>query len=110
MVETVIKLISYTSSELDDYLQPIETRKETSVLAIEVPIGRTEFFSGGQAGILPEYEFLINPAEYSGEEEAEILVNGVTIGLSIYRIYERNADQLEIYCQRAAGYNRRAEA
>lgn len=109
MHETEIKLISYTMTGLDELAQPVEERHGTSILAIEVPVARSEFYSASQSGILPEFEFIINPAEYSGEEEVEIMVNGVALSLDVYRTYERSADELEIYCRRAAGLNRRDE-
>lgn len=107
MHETEIKLISYTPTGLDELAQPIETRQETSVLAIEVPVTRSEFYSASQSGIRPEYEFIVNPAEYAGQEEIEITVNSEALCLEVYRIFEVNPDQLEIYCRRAAGLNRR---
>jgi len=109
MHETEIKLISYVSTGLDELAQPIETRQETSVLAIEVPVARSEFYSASQSGIRPEYEFIINPAEYAGQEEVEITVNNDSVCLDVYRVYEVNPDQLEIYCRRAIGLNRRDE-
>lgn len=108
MHETEIKLISYTSEGTDEMARPIKTRIETPVLAIDVPVSRSDFYNAGQKGILPEYEFLINPAEYNGEEEVEIIDrNGNTVCLKIFRTYDANPDQLEIYCHRAAGLNRR---
>ena len=109
MTDTEIKLISYISDgTTDDYAQPIRTRHETLVLATEVPVSRSEFSTAGQAGILPSFEFLINPAEYHGEEEVEIERFGETVCLRVYRVYEAEADILELYCQRAAGLNGRA--
>ncbi|MBP5311744.1 MAG: phage head-tail adapter protein [Clostridia bacterium] len=108
MHETEIKLISYISTGTDEMAQPIKTRIETPILAIDVPVSRSDYYQAGQNGILPEFEFLINPAEYNGEEEAEIEDrNGNPISLKIYRTYDRNPDQLEIYCHRASGLNRR---
>ena len=108
MHETEIKLISYESTDTDEMARPIKTRIETPILAIDVPVSRSDFYSAGTKGILPEFEFLINPAEYNGEEEVEIEDrNGNPICLKIYRTYDRNPDQLEIYCHRANGLNRR---
>jgi len=108
MTDTEIKLISYSIDGTDDLAQPIRTRHETSILAVEVPVSRSEFSAAGQAGILPMYEFLINPAEYHGEEEVEICRFGETVCLRVYRTYEQSPDVLELYCQRAIGLNGRA--
>ena len=106
MTDTEIKLIRYAETGKDEMAQPIRSRIETPVLAQDVPVSRMDFYSGGQAGIRPEFEFVINPAEYNGEEEVEIVNPDHTVTcLQIVRTYERSADELEIYCQKESGLN-----
>lgn len=107
MIDIVLKLIGQTETGTDQFLQPITTKTETEVIAASVPVSRSEFYQAGQLGINPEFEFIINPAEYSGEKEAELTENGTTRRLRIYRTYERNADEMELYCTDAAGLNPR---
>lgn len=103
MNDVTIKLIGYSSSGVDAFLQPIETKTETEILAVSVPVSRSEFYRAGQLGINPEYLFEINPAEYSGQRDVDITENGMVKHLKIYRTYESSADVLELYCQAAAG-------
>lgn len=106
MTDTEIKLIRYEETGKDDLAQPIRSRIKTPVLAQDIPVSRMDFYSGGQAGIQPEYEFVIHPAEYHGEEEVEIVSqSGKVTCLQVVRTYERSADELEIYCQRETGLN-----
>lgn len=105
MVDTTIYLIGLTSTgETDEYLQPVKTETRAAVLAAAVPVSRSEYYGAGQLGIKPDYEFIINPAEYHGETIAEVTTEtGETERVRIYRTYLADADQLEIYCQAAAG-------
>ena len=106
MIDYEIKLIKKTASgTTDDFAQPIETKTETAVIAIAVPVSRSEYYSAGQLGIMPDFEFVINPAEYSGEDEIEITHNGEKVHLRVYRVYRRSADEIELYCSRASGLN-----
>lgn len=102
MTDTMIYLIGQTEGETDEFAQPIITETKTGVLATSVPVSRSEFYNAGQMGIRPEYEFIINPAEYSGEKIVE-LDSGTR--LNIYRVYESSPDQLEVYCRLASGLN-----
>lgn len=113
MTDAVLTLISFTgSAEHDEFLQPIEeTENRTEVLATSVPVSRSEFYSAGQLGILPDFEFEMNPAEYSGQKFAEVfdMETGITERCRIYRTYQRTPDVLEVYCQRAAGLDEQPE-
>ena len=102
MHDTEFSLIGYTAGGLDDYLQPQTVETKTAVIGTAVPVSRSEYYSAGQLGIMPEFEFIINPAEYSGQQVVELL-NGDR--LRIYRTYKRTPDELEIYCSHAAGLN-----
>lgn len=107
-VDMTIVLISYdqTSVELDAFLQPIEqTEIRAEVLATSVPVSRSEFYAAGERGFRPDFEFEINPAEYSGQEIAEVTdpESGKTERCRIYRTYRSDPDTLELYMSRAAG-------
>lgn len=108
-VDTTIVLIKYGQEvELDDFLQPIEGEgTRTEVAATSVPVSRSEFYAAGELGFRPDFMFEINPAEYSGEEVAEVfdLETGKTENCRIYRTYRSDPDTLELYCSRAAGLN-----
>lgn len=107
MTDVIIYLLSKTpSGETDEFAQPINTESRSEVMATSEPVTRSEFYSAGEKGIRPEYEFTINPAEYHGEEELEFTNEfGITANYGIYRTYLRNDDELEVYCSRSSGLN-----
>ena len=106
MFDCTLYLVAETpSGTVDAFLPPVTTETRTEVLAISVPVTRSEFYKAGELGIQPEFEFIIHPAEYSGEREIEYNGNR----LRIYRTYERNPDELEIYCNYAEGQNQRPD-
>lgn len=105
MTDCEIVLISKTVTGTDALAQPVTTETRTSVLATEVPVSRSEFFAAGQIGIKPEYEFIVHPADYSGQTEIEITKDGNTVRLKVYRTYESRPDELELYCEQAVGLN-----
>ena len=104
--DTEITLISYRTIGSDALAQPITEPVRDSVLATESPVSRSEFFSAGQMGIKPEFLFIVHPAEYSGQDEAEVTRNGKVLRLKIYRTFETGPDELELYCELAVGLNR----
>lgn len=112
MVDDYITLIrKVETGETDAFLQPIKSETSTAVLAAAVPVSQSEFYRAGELGIKPEFEFVINPAEYNGETIAEVTDGtGSTIRVRIYRTYLRSADELEIYCSHAAGLNERSDS
>lgn len=107
MTDVIIYLLgSKPSGETDEFAQPINTESRSEVFATSEPVSRSEFYNAGEKGIRPEYLFVINPAEYSGEEVIEYTdEKGVTANYSIYRTYERSADEMELYCHLASGEN-----
>lgn len=102
MTDFYIYLIGITETGDDIFAQPTTTETRTGVIATAVPISRSEFYSAGQIGIRPDYEFDINPAEYNGEKIVE-LEDGTR--LDVYRVYEASTEKLEIYCRLASGLN-----
>ena len=70
------------------------------VFAQVASVDRREFFSGGESGLRPEFQFTLFAAEYQGEALCEY--NGKTY--AIYRTYHvPDTDYLELYVQRKVG-------
>lgn len=58
-----------------------------------------EFFEAGQQGIKPQYQLTLLRAEYGGEQMVEY--NGTRY--AVYRTYEPNADEIELYLEARVG-------
>lgn len=86
--------------------QPIYTNTSRTVLARRVPVSQGEFFNAGQIGINADFEFIISQFDYDGE--TMLKYNGQN--LRIYRKYERNDNEIELYCEYAAGLNKEEES
>mgnify|MGYP003331103423 CR=1 FL=1 len=99
MTDEICTLIAKTAIGKNSRMQVIYEEKRTEVLCTSVPISRAEFFSAGQIGITPDYELIINPIEYDGQKVVEYKGKR----LEIYRIYERNENELEIYAHWVPG-------
>lgn len=101
MADTVITLIKPSERYQDDYgtwRDGEEVRRE--IFAQMNSVSRNEFFSGGNAGFRPEYQFTVFAAEYDGEDLCEY--EGKTY--SVYRTYHvPGTDYLELYVQRKVG-------
>lgn len=110
-VDSTIVLISFEQAvALDAFLQPVEGQEiRSEVLATSVPVSRSEFYAAGEKGFRPDFEFEINPADYSGQEVAEVydLETGITEKCRIYRTYRSGPDTLELYMSKAAGLDER---
>jgi SPP1 family predicted phage head-tail adaptor len=63
------------------------------------PIAQTEFYQAGQAGIKPSRLLVVSVFDYSNQEK--LMYNGKEY--SVYRIYERTDDKVELYCEVRAG-------
>lgn len=102
MFDNECKLISKVPTVSRDRRgQVVYNETAVSVLCDVVPIARDEFFNGAQVGINPEFEFRINPIEYSGQKIIEYQGRR----FSIYRTYEAAADSLELYAEYVTGLN-----
>lgn len=102
MTDTEIILIGRKVTGEDKFGQPIYENTRTGVLAISVPVTRSEYYSAAQIGIEDEREFIINPAEYDGQILVEIYGGKK---LKVVRTFKRSEDELEVYCSGAPGYN-----
>lgn len=98
-----ITLLKRAYSGKDRLNQPIYTTTSKTVLAQRVPVSQGEFFSAGQIGISADFEFVISQFDYDGE--TMVTYNGQN--LRVYRRYERNDNEIELYCEIAAGLNKR---
>lgn len=94
-MENEIILIS-TKVEKDKYNQsyPKETDR-VRVFADKQSIGRDEFYKAGQQGMAASCVFKIWKYDYSNEQ---YLLYGDTT-YHIYRTYENDDEQIELYCQ-----------
>lgn len=101
MVDTTIKLISPASRYQDaEGVWRTSAPEVREIFAQVGSVNRAEFFSGGQAGMRPEYMFTVFAGEYHDEAVCEY--NGKRY--AIYRTYYvPGTDYLELYAQREVG-------
>lgn len=71
----------------------------TDVYARVESVSASEFFEGGQNGLKPEYRFIVSAWDYN--DEMELAFNGQLY--SVYRVYRRTQDLVELYAERKAG-------
>lgn len=101
MMDDVITLITQTYTT-DDYGVRAPAEQCKNVFAKVRSITRAEFFSGGRAGLNPQYRFDIFKGDYN--EETVIEYHGKRYG--VYRVYQpETADYLELYVERKGGTN-----
>lgn len=62
-------------------------------------ISQNEFFKAGQSGLRAAYKFTIFKGDYKGEK----LVRYKNIRYAIYRTFEADADELELYVREEEG-------
>ena len=98
---TTIDLISKTYT-IDAMGQRKATEKSTTVLATVSSISRAEwtaYMTTGRSGLVPAYTVTVYFGDYNGETIAEY--EGERFG--IYRTYERDDEQVELYLEKKAG-------
>lgn len=96
-----IDLISKTYTT-DTMGQKVATEKSTTVYATLQSVSRAEWTSystTGRSGLVPAYVALVFAGDYNGESIAEYA--GKRYG--IYRTYERDDEQVELYLEKKAG-------
>lgn len=96
----VIKLISVTK-EQDDYGVWRETTSSRQVYCNVSSVSASEFFDGGRTGLNPSFRMTVFFADYNGETMFEY--KGMSY--AIYRTYQKNTDELELYVERKGGTN-----
>lgn len=101
MLDTVITLIAPAQRTQDASGVWRDTELvEREVFARMASVNRSEFFSGGQAGLRPELRFTVFPDEYRGE----LICVHEGVRYAVYRTYQvPGTDDLELYVQREVG-------
>lgn len=95
-----IDLISKTYT-VDSFGQRIPAEKSITVFATLTSISRAEWVSyaqSGRQGLVPSYVATVFTGDYNGESVAEY--EGTRYG--IYRTYERDDEQVELYLEKKA--------
>ena len=90
---------TYTSDAMG---QKVYTTQEKTVFATITSISRAEWVSysqTGRQGLVPAYVATVFFGDYAGENEC--VYDGQTYG--IYRTYERDDEQVELYLEKKAG-------
>lgn len=97
-----IKLLTKTYTT-DSMGQRTYTTTEKEVFATLSSISRAEWTSysqSGRQGLVPAYVASVFFGDYHGENEC--VYEGQTYG--IYRTYQRDDEQVELYLEKKAGY------
>lgn len=97
-----IKLLTKTYTT-DSMGQRTYTTTEKEVFATLSSISRAEWTSysqSGRQGLVPAYVASVFFGDYNGENEC--VYEGQTYG--IYRTYQRDDEQVELYLEKKAGY------
>lgn len=97
-MDDVITLVMETPGQ-DDIGNTCPTLTEREVFCRLGSITRTEFYKAGQQGISPSYIFTIFKGDYDGEK----LVKYRDKYYTVYRTYEKDADDMELYVQEKEG-------
>ena len=107
MSDCTIKLIGpHTRVQGTDGVWRTTAATEAEVYAKVKSITRSEFFSAGQNGLRPDYQFSVFAGEYSGQKSCEY--NGERY--AIYRTYRaEDSDYMELYVQREVGVSKPKE-
>ena len=94
-------VITLVSAEWTRNDQGVQTQTETTkdVFCNVSSVTRTEWFEGGRNGLNPAYRFTMFRYDYS--DEATVIYNGVRY--AVYRTYETQNDQIELYVQKESG-------
>lgn len=94
----VVTLIS-VAKEKNAYGIESGTESRRDVFVNVQSVTRQEFFDAGQAGLQPQYVFVMFGPDYEGEKVVEYKGRRY----SVYRTYARRDDSLELYVEERAG-------
>lgn len=100
-VDVIAYLIGFTT-RMNTYKQEIKTETRAMIYARKKSISRAEYYKGGTSGLKPEFMLETAQINYSGEDTVEL--DGVKY--SIYRTYNPDSDNIELYCERKGGVRR----
>lgn len=90
-------IITTVKDELDQ-VEEIEVFTKV-VFCEKKPIAQSEFFSAGQSGIKAAQVLVVSIFDYVNEQKLKYKDKVY----SIYRIYERSDEKIELYCELKAG-------
>ena len=77
------------------------TRTEREVFCQVGSITYSEFFEAGKNGLKPEFRFTMFAGDYEGEKT--LRYNGLEY--AVYRTFQADADNIELYVERRVGVN-----
>lgn len=97
---STITLLSETQTQ-NDYGVWESTTAEREIFCTVDSVTRSEFFEGGRNGLNPELVFTVFFGDY--QDEDTLIYEGKAYG--IYRTYQGDNDDLELYCERKGGTN-----
>jgi len=104
-----VMIVLKDTYSVDSLGQRIPTVSARQIYCNISSVTGTEWFSGGQNGIRPEFRVIVFRYDYHGEETVNIggcLENGEVTGGSyytVYRTYFRDTDELELYLEKRTG-------
>lgn len=107
MNESLLKLnlIKRTKTGKDSRNQAIYTETAHTVYGESIPITRNEYSSAGMIGIQPELAVKISAFDYHGETLLQYPAGEGGKKYRIYRTYEPNGNETELYAEIATGAN-----
>lgn len=88
--------ITYTADAIGQRVPTEERRRRFCNVQ---SVTRSEWTDAGNRGFRPEYRVTMFGPDYAGETNLEL--DGVRY--SIYRTYERQDENIELYCERRVG-------
>lgn len=88
--------VSYTEDDIGQQIAEYTPRK---VFCVRYSVSRQEFYQAKTAGIRSEILVCIPTSEYKGEEFMRY--NGAEY--TIYKVYEREDEAVELYCAKRVG-------
>lgn len=93
-----VKLIKQAEA-LDELNQPTQIETTREIVAELRSISRAEYFQGRQGGLVPDLSFLLSVFDYDGEK----LIEYDGKRYAVYRIYETDDNNIELYAQVEGG-------
>lgn len=102
-------ILIHEQYETDAMGQRVPAQHAHEVFCNVSSVTGTEWFSGGQNGIRPEYRVVMFRHDYEGETTVNIggTLEGETVKdgteYTVYRTYNRDLDELELYLEKRTG-------
>lgn len=99
MDKSIVFTLISVERDQDDIGQWVDEITRSTVYGQISSVSQDEFFAGGQNGYKPEYRITMFAPDFNDEQRCEI--DGVEY--SIYRVYRRRTDIVELYVERRTG-------